>query len=37
MTLIAELYDSQTNTAEADRIISSWARRLRTALDKARS
>jgi len=65
MTLVAELYDSQTNaliarvvdrergldrglnelqianrvtnTAEADRIISSWARRLRTALDKARS
>ena len=64
MTLVAELYDSQTNTligrvvdrqrgleqgpfdfqianrvtntAEADRILSSWARRLRTALDKAR-
>ncbi|MEJ1961562.1 MAG: DUF3313 family protein [Gammaproteobacteria bacterium] len=64
MTLIAELYDSQTNaligrvvdrqrgleqgpydlqiansvtnTAEADRILSIWARRLRTALDKAR-
>jgi hypothetical protein len=26
-----------TNTAEADRIISNWARRLRNALDKARS
>ncbi len=25
-----------TNTAEADRIISNWARRLKTALDKAR-
>jgi hypothetical protein len=25
-----------TNTAEADRILSSWARRLRAALDKAR-
>jgi hypothetical protein len=65
MTLVAELYDSQTNallarvvdrergtdrginelqianrvtnTAEADRIISNWARRLRNALDKARS
>ncbi|MEP7244202.1 MAG: DUF3313 family protein [Gammaproteobacteria bacterium] len=65
MTLIAELYDSQTNaliarvtdrerglerglnelqiansvtnTAEADRIITAWARRLRSALDKARS
>jgi hypothetical protein len=64
MTLVAELYDSQTNailarvvdrqrglerglnelqianrvtnTAEADRILSNWARRLRTALDKAR-
>jgi len=64
MTLIAELYDSQTNaligrvvdrqrgleqgpfdlqianrvtnTAEADRILSMWARRLRAALDKAR-
>lgn len=65
MTLVAELYDSQTNaliarvtdrqrglerglnelqianrvtnTAEADRILSSWAHRLRTALDKARA
>ena len=65
MTLVAELYDSQTNaliarvvdrqrglerglnelqianrvtnTAEADRIISTWARRLRDALDKARA
>ncbi len=65
MTLVAELYDSQTNaliarvtdrerglerglnelqianrvtnTAEADRIMSDWARRLRTALDKARA
>jgi hypothetical protein len=64
MTLVAELYDSQTNTligrvvdrqrgleqgpfdlqianrvtntAEADRILSMWARRLRSALDKAR-
>jgi hypothetical protein len=64
MTLVAELYDSQTNaligrvvdrqrgldngpydlqianrvtnTAEADRILSLWARRLRSALDKAR-
>jgi hypothetical protein len=64
MTLIADLYDSQTNalighvidtkrgleqgpfdlqianrvtnTAEADRILSMWARRLRTALDNAR-
>ncbi|HEV7714134.1 MAG TPA: DUF3313 family protein [Steroidobacteraceae bacterium] len=64
MTLIADLYDSQTNalighvidrqrgleqgpydlqianivtnTAEADRILSIWARRLRAALDKAR-
>lgn len=26
-----------TNTAEADRILTNWARRLRTALDKARS
>jgi hypothetical protein len=65
MTLLAELYDSQTNallarvtdrqrgldrgfnelqianrvtnTAEADRILSEWARRLRAALDKART
>ena len=65
MTLIAELYDSETNTllarvidrerglerglnelqianrvtntAEADRILTSWADRLRTALDKARA
>jgi Protein of unknown function (DUF3313) len=65
MTLMAELYDSQTNaliarvidrerglerglnelqianrvtnTAEADRILTKWAGRLRTALDKARS
>jgi hypothetical protein len=65
MTLVAELYDSQTNalmarvvdrergldrglnelqianrvtnTAEADRILTSWADRLRTALDKARA
>jgi hypothetical protein len=65
MTLMAELYDSQTNaliarvidrerglerglnelqianrvtnTAEADRILTAWARRLRDALDKARS
>jgi len=65
MTLVAELYDSRTNTllarvidrerglerglnefqianrvtntAEADRIISNWARRLKTALDKARA
>jgi hypothetical protein len=65
MTLVAELYDSQTNallarvvdrergldrglnelqianrvtnTAEADRILSGWAHRLRTALDKTRS
>jgi len=65
MTLVAELYDSQTNaliarvvdrrrgsefgpnelqianqvtnTAEADRIISGWARRLREALDRART
>jgi hypothetical protein len=65
MTLVAELYDSQTNallarvvdrergldrglnelqianrvtnTAEADRILSAWAHRLRVALDKARS
>lgn len=64
MTLVAELYDSQTNTligrvvdrqrglergpfdlqianrvtntAEADRILSGWARRLRNALDKAK-
>jgi hypothetical protein len=64
MTLVAELYDSETNaliarvidrqrglerglnelqianrvtnTAEADRILSSWAGRLRDALDKAR-
>lgn len=64
MTLVAELYDSQTNaliaravdrqrgqetglnelqianrvtnTAEADRILTGWARRLRDALDKAR-
>jgi hypothetical protein len=64
MTLVAELYDSQTNaligrvvdrqrgqengpydfqianrvtnTAEADRILSMWARKLRGALDKAR-
>jgi hypothetical protein len=64
MTLVAELYDSLTNTqigrvvdrqrgletgpydfqianrvtntAEADRILSMWARRLRTALDNAR-
>ena len=64
MTLVAELYDSQTNaligrvvdrqrgleqgpfdlqianrvtnTAEADRILSMWARRLRNALDNAR-
>jgi len=64
MTLVAELYDSQTNTiigrvvdrqrgleqgpfdlqianrvtntAEADRILSMWARRLRNALDKAK-
>lgn len=64
MTLVAELYDSETNaliarvvdrqrgqefgmnqlqianrvtnTAEADRILSGWARRLRDALDKAR-
>jgi hypothetical protein len=64
MTLVAELYDSRTNTllarvidrergldrglnelqianrvtntAEADRILSNWARRLKTALDKAR-
>lgn len=64
MTLVAELYDSVTNTligavvdrrrgleqgpfdfqianrvtntAEADRILSIWARRLRNALDKAR-
>jgi hypothetical protein len=64
MTLVAELYDSETNallarvidrqrglerglnelqianrvtnTAEADRILSSWAGRLREALDKAR-
>jgi hypothetical protein len=26
-----------TNTAEADRILSAWARRLREALDKART
>jgi hypothetical protein len=65
MTLVAELYDSQTNailarvvdrergleqginelqianrvtnTAEADRIISNWAQRLKNALDKARA
>lgn len=65
MTLVAELYDSQTNallarvvdrerglerglnelqianrvtnTAEADRILSGWADRLRRALDKARA
>jgi hypothetical protein len=65
MTLIAELYDSQTNallarvvdrqrglerglnelqianrvtnTAEADRILSAWAKRLRDALDKTRT
>jgi hypothetical protein len=64
MTLVAELYDSETNallarvidrqrgldrglnelqianrvtnTAEADRILSAWASRLRNALDKAR-
>jgi hypothetical protein len=64
MTLVAELYDSQTNTiigrvvdrqrgleqgpfdlqianrvtntAEADRILSMWARRLRNALEKAK-
>jgi len=64
MTLVAELYDSQTNAligrvvdrqrgleqgpfdlqiansvtnrAEADRILSIWARRLRSALDKAK-
>jgi hypothetical protein len=65
MTLVAELYDSQTNaliarvvdrerglerglnelqianrvtnTAEADRILSGWANRLRRALDQARA
>jgi hypothetical protein len=64
MTLVADLYDSETNTlighvidrqraldngpydfqiansvtnaAEADRILSGWARRLRNALENAR-